>query len=110
MQTLHRKIAYTPDYKQVKYTPIKLIEGQSSNNGNLIYEYNERYYKSLLAQIKENIKTYYEDASNNIQILDQNGDVKDTAIIDPFCKITYLNCAKDCILFIGRTIVLFHAQ
>ena len=37
------KIAYTPDYKQVKYTPIKLIEWQSSKNGNLIYEYNERY-------------------------------------------------------------------
>lgn len=94
MQTLHRKIAYTPDYKQVKYTPIKLIEGQSSNNGNLIYEYNERYYKSLLAQIKENIKTYYEDAGNNIQILDQNGDVKDTAIIDPFSQDYLLELCK----------------
>lgn len=88
------KIAYTPDYKQVKYTPIKLIEGQSSNNGNLIYEYNERYYKSLLAQIKENIKTYYEDAGNNIQILDQNGDVKDTAIIDPFSQDYLLELCK----------------
>lgn len=88
------KIAYTPDYKQVKYTPIKLIEGQSSNNGNLIYEYNERYYKSLLAQIKENIKTYYEDAGNNIQILDQNGDVKNTAIIDPFSQDYLLELCK----------------
>lgn len=88
------KIAYTPDYKQVKHTPIKLIEGQSSNNGNLIYEYNERYYKSLLAQIKENIKTYYEDAGNNVQILDQNGDVKDTAIIDPFSQDYLLELCK----------------
>ena len=88
------RIAYTPDYKDVKYTPIKLIEGQSSNNGNLIYTYNERYFKSLLAQVKENIKTYYEDASNNVQILDQDGDVKDNAIIDPFSQDYLLELCK----------------
>lgn len=87
-------IAYTPNYKQVRSTPLKLIEGQSSNNGNLIFQYNERYYKSLLAQVQENIKSYYEDAGNNIQILDQNGNVKDNAVIDPFSQDYLLELCK----------------
>ena len=87
-------IAYTPNYKQVRSTPIKLIEGQSSNNGKLIFQYNERYYKSLLAQVQENIKSYYEDAGSNAQILDQNGNVKDNAIIDPFSQEYLLELCK----------------
>ena len=87
-------VAYTPNYKQVRSTPLKLIEGQSSNNGNLIFQYNERYYKSLLAQVQENIKSYYEDAGNNIQILDQNGNVKDNAVIDPFSQDYLLELCK----------------
>lgn len=87
-------VAYTPNYKQVRSTLLKLIEGQSSNNGNLIFQYNERYYKSLLAQVQENIKSYYEDAGNNIQILDQNGNVKDNAVIDPFSQDYLLELCK----------------
>ena len=87
-------VAFTHNYKQVRSTPLKLIEGQSSNNGNLIFQYNERYYKSLLAQVQENIKSYYEDAGNNIQILDQNGNVKDNAVIDPFSQDYLLELCK----------------
>lgn len=82
-------VAYTPNYKQAVDTPIKLIEGQNSNNGNLIFSYNERYYKSLLAQVKENIMTYYEDSESTI--LDANGELKDNAVIDPYSQ-DYLLC------------------
>lgn len=87
-------VAYTPNYRQVRNTPIKLIEGQKSNNGCLIFEYNERYYKSLLAQVKENIKAYYEDAGKSSQILDQNGNVKDSAVIDPYTQDYLLELCK----------------
>lgn len=80
------KEAYTPNYKKVKNTPLKLIEGQNKNNGMQVYKYNERYYNSLLSWVQENIKSYYKESENAGSFLDQNGKVKDSAIIDAYSQ------------------------
>lgn len=79
-QPYTESIAYTPSYKEAKNTPLNLIEGNAKNNGHHVFDYDERYYNSLISWCKNNMFQYYRDSVKSVD------SIKDSAVIDPYSQ------------------------
>lgn len=81
-------IAYTPSYKNAKITSLNLIEGNAKNNGHIVFQYDERYYDSLISWCKNNMLEYYKDTLKSIN------DITDSAVIDPYSQEYLVELSK----------------